>query len=208
MINDQTHICSYKIGRGVLEGVQEIIGKAGVNAIFNLAHLSHLLPGTNYTRFDHNFSFTDLSAIQQALEELYGPRGGRGVALRSGRVFFKYFLRAFGDQMAMTSLDYRLLPTHPRVKSGLLAMADTLSDLCSMEILVREDPDTWYWQSDHCPWCWQRQVDECMCHFNVGMLQEYVTWSGGGKIYHVIETECIAAGSPACTIRIEKKPID
>jgi hypothetical protein len=208
MINDQTHICSYKIGRGVLEGVQEIIGKAGVNAIFNLAHLSHLLPGTNYTRFDHNFSFTDLSAIQQALEELYGPRGGRGVALRSGRVFFKYFLRAFGDQMAMTSLDYRLLPTHPRVKSGLLAMADTLSDLCSMEILVREDPDTWYWQSDHCPWCWQRQVDECMCHFNVGMLQEYVTWSGGGKIYHVNETECIAAGSPACTIRIEKKPID
>jgi hypothetical protein len=208
MINDQTHICSYKIGRGVLEGVQEIIGKAGVNAIFNLAHLSHLLPGTNYTRFQHNFSFTDLSAIQQALEELYGPRGGRGVALRSGRVFFKYFLRAFGDQMAMTSLDYRLLPTHPRVKSGLLAMADTLSDLCSMEILVSEDPDTWYWQSDHCPWCWQRQVDECMCHFNVGMLQEYVTWSGGGKIYHVIETECIAAGSPACTIRIEKKPID
>jgi hypothetical protein len=208
MINDQTHICSYKIGRGVLEGVQEIIGKAGVNAIFNLAHLSHLLPGTNYTRFDHNFSFTDLSAIQRALEELYGPRGGRGVALRSGRVFFKYFLRAFGDQMAMTSLDYRLLPTHPRVKSGLLAMADTLSDLCSMEILVSEDPDTWYWQSDHCPWCWQRQVDECMCHFNVGMLQEYVTWSGGGKIYHVIETECIAAGSPACTIRIEKKPID
>jgi hypothetical protein len=208
MINDQTHICSYKIGRGVLEGVQEIIGQAGVNAIFNLAHLSHLLPGTNYTRFQHNFSFTDLSAIQQALEELYGPRGGRGVALRSGRVFFKYFLRAFGDQMAMTSLDYRLLPTHPRVKSGLLAMADTLSDLCSMEILVSEDPDTWYWQSDHCPWCWQRQVDECMCHFNVGMLQEYVTWSGGGKIYHVIETECIAAGSPACTIRIEKKPID
>jgi hypothetical protein len=208
MINDQTHICSYKIGRGVLEGVQEIIGKAGVNAIFNLAHLSHLLPGTNYTRFQHNFSFTDLSAIQQALEELYGPRGGRGVALRSGRVFFKYFLRAFGDQMAMTSLDYRLLPTHPRVKSGLLVMADTLSDLCSMEILVSEDPDSWYWQSDHCPWCWQRQVDECMCHFNVGMLQEYVTWSGGGKIYHVIETECIAAGSPACTIRIEKKPID
>lgn len=208
MTNDNSHICSYKIGRGVLEGVQEIIGKAGVNAIFNLAHLSHLLPSTGYTKFEHNFSFSDLSSIQLALEELYGPRGGRGVALRSGRVFFKYFLRAFGDQMAMTSLDYRLLPTHHRVKSGLLSMADTLTDLCSMQILVWEDPETWYWQSDHCPWCWERKMDECMCHFNVGMLQEYLTWSGGGKIYHVLETECIAAGSQACTIRIEKKPID
>jgi hypothetical protein len=208
MTNDQTHICSYRIGRGVLEGVQEIIGRAGVNAIFNLAHLSHLLPGSGYTKFEHNFTFTDLSAIQQALEELYGPRGGRGVALRSGRVFFKYFIRAFGDQMAMTSLDYRMLPTQNRVKSGLLSMAGTLSDLCSMHIVVSEDADTWYWQSDQCPWCWQRQMDECMCHFNVGMLQEYVTWSGGGKVYHVLETECIATGAPACTIRIEKKPID
>jgi hypothetical protein len=47
-------------------------------------------------------------------------------------------------------------------------------------------------------------MDECMCHFNVGMLQEFLTWAGGGKIYHVLETECIAQGGSACTIRIEK----
>jgi hypothetical protein len=125
MTNDHSLVCSYKIGRGVLEGVQEIIGKAGVNAIFNLAHLSHLLPTNGIKKFDYNFSFADLSAIQQALEELYGPRGGRGVALRSGRVFFKYFLRALGDHMSMTTLDFRLLPTHQRVKAGLTSMAAT-----------------------------------------------------------------------------------
>jgi predicted hydrocarbon binding protein len=208
MTNDHSLVCSFKIGRGVLEGVQEIIGKAGVNAIFNLAHLSHLLPTNGIKKFDHNFSFEDLSAIQQALEELYGPRGGRGVALRSGRVFFKYFLRAMGDSMSMTTLDFRLLPTHQRVKSGLTSMASTLSDLCSMRIEVWEDSEAWHWQADQCPWCWKRHMDECMCHFNVGMLQEYMTWAGGGKIYHVLETECIARGGPACTIRIEKQPID
>jgi predicted hydrocarbon binding protein len=208
MMTDNSLVCSYKVGRGFLEGVQEIIGKAGVNAIFNLAHLTHLLPATGSQKFEHDLTFADLSAIQQALEELYGPRGGRGVALRSGRVFFKYFLRSFGDQMAMTSLDYRLLPTHHRVKTGLQSMAETLSDLCSLQILVKEDSQAWYWQSDHCPWCWQRHMEECMCHFNVGMLQEYVSWAGGGKVYHVTETECIAKGGSACTIRIDKKPID
>jgi predicted hydrocarbon binding protein len=87
-------------------------------------------------------------------------------------------------------------------------MAETLSDLCSLQILVKEDSQAWYWQSDHCPWCWQRHMEECMCHFNVGMLQEYVSWAGGGKVYHVTETECIAKGGSACTIRIDKKPID
>jgi len=207
-MTENVHICSYQVGRGLLEGVQEIIGKAGMNAIFNLAHLTHLLPAAGLHKFDYNFTFADLSAIQQALEELYGPRGGRGVALRSGRVFFKYFLRSFGDQMGMTSLDYRLLPTHHRVKTGMQSMADTLSDLCSVKITVWDDPEAWYWQSDHCPWCWERKIDECMCHFNVGMLQEYVSWAGGGKVYHVTETECIAKGGSACTICIDKKPID
>lgn len=201
-------ICSYEISRGFLEGVQEIIGKAGVHAIFNLAHLAHLMPESDLRKFDHRLTFAELSAIQQALEELYGPRGGRGIALRSGRVFFKYFLRSFGDQMAMTSLDYRMLPTPHRVKTGLHSMADTLSGLCSQHILVWEDPQAWFWQSDHCPWCWQRQMEAYMCHFNVGMLQEYVTWAGGGKVYHVIETECIAKGASACTIRIDKISID
>jgi predicted hydrocarbon binding protein len=208
MMTNTAHLCSYKFGRGMLEGVQEIIGKAGVNAIFNLAHLTDIIPPNDLKSFKHNFSFADLSAIQLALEELYGPRGGRGVALRSGRVFFKYFLRSFGDQMEMTSLDYRLLPTHLRVKNGLQAMAQALSDLCSLEIVVWEDEEAWFWQADHCPWCWNRRHEECMCHFNVGMLQEYVSWSGGGKVYHVLETECIARGGSTCTIRIEKKPID
>lgn len=208
MMTQNSFICSYKVSRGLLEGVQEIIGKAGLNAIFNLAHLTHLMPVSDLGKYDHDLTFADLSAIQQALEELYGPRGGRGVALRSGRVFFKFFLRSFGDQMAMTSLDYRMLPTPHRVKTGLHSMADTLSGLCSQQILVREDPEAWYWQSDHCPWCWQRQMEEFMCHFNVGMLQEYGTWAGGGKVYHVMETECIAKGASNCTIRIEKKSID
>lgn len=207
MINN-TLVCSYKVGRGFLEGVQEIIGRAGLNATFNLAHLNHLLPPAGFQKFDHNFTFADLSAIQLALEELYGPRGGRGVALRSGRVFFKYFLRSFGDQMQMTTLDYRLLPTHQRVTTGLRSMAAALCDQCSANFSVSEDDDAWYWQSDQCPWCFERTQQECMCHFSVGMLQEYVSWAGGGKIYHVIETECIARGGSACTIRIDKKPID
>ncbi len=44
-INGMTQHCSPDMGRILLEGVQEIIGRAGVYATFNTAHLAHLLSG-------------------------------------------------------------------------------------------------------------------------------------------------------------------
>ena len=69
-----------KMGRIVLLAMEEVMGRNGVNAVLNLAKLKHLVNNYPPNNFDRQFTFEEVGAIQQALDEMYGPRGGRGQA--------------------------------------------------------------------------------------------------------------------------------
>jgi hypothetical protein len=77
-----------KIARIALMAIEDVMGKNGLNAILNLAGLSHLIDNYPPDNLERQFDFADFSAINGALEEMYGPRGGRGLALRAGRAPF------------------------------------------------------------------------------------------------------------------------
>ena len=74
-----------KMGRIVLLAMEEVMGRNGVNAILNLARLKNLVNCYPPNNFDRQFTFEEVGAIQQALDDMYGPRGSRGLALRAGR---------------------------------------------------------------------------------------------------------------------------
>jgi len=76
--------CSDKFGHLMLEGAREIIGQAGVNAVVNRAQLLYAEDPINCG------NTAGVGHIQSALEELYGQRGGQGVALRAGRSGFNH----------------------------------------------------------------------------------------------------------------------
>lgn len=61
------------------------MGKNGLNAILNLAGLTNYIESYPADSLEKGFDFAELSAIGVALEEMYGPRGGRGLMLRAGR---------------------------------------------------------------------------------------------------------------------------
>jgi hypothetical protein len=71
-----------KAARITLESLESVMGKNGLNAILNLAHMPHLIDNYPPNNLDREFDFADFTAINWALEEMYGPRGGRGLALR------------------------------------------------------------------------------------------------------------------------------
>ena len=50
-----------------------------------MAGLPQLIEGFPPDNLNREFDFAYTSAIYQALEEIYGPRGGRGLAMRAGR---------------------------------------------------------------------------------------------------------------------------
>src|SRR3989304_5966394 len=91
-----------KIARITLKALEEVMGKNGLNAILNLARLPHLID--NYPPDN----FADFSAINLALEEFFGPRGGRGLALRAGRTAFADSLRNFGALAGVGDLAFKV----------------------------------------------------------------------------------------------------
>ncbi len=82
-----------KMARIYLLALEDVLGKNGVNALLNLAKLKHLVNNYPPNNFEREFPFEDFAALNQALDDVYGPRGGRGLGIRGGRATFKYVLK-------------------------------------------------------------------------------------------------------------------
>lgn len=199
---------SSQIGEILLLGVEEIIGNSGVNAILNLAQLKpgQVMPlhGEPLKRMEN----IEIAAAQQALESMYGPRGGRGIALRAGRAGFKYLLRQYGVRMGLVDLNFRLLPVPTRIRTGLEMLAGLMGQIGDEQVQVEDREKCWHWNTLNCPICWERKAKEQVCHFTVGLLQEFSSWASGGRVFAVAETNCHARGDASCLIQIEKRALD
>jgi hypothetical protein len=77
-----------KFGLIMIKALEDVMGKNGLNAILNLAGLNIYIDNYPADNLEKSFDFADVSSINIALEEMYGPRGGRGLALRAGRSTF------------------------------------------------------------------------------------------------------------------------
>jgi hypothetical protein len=196
-----------KMGRIVLLSLEEIIGPKAVRAALSRAGLAHYVSKYPSSTMKKQFGFDELSQIQVALEQLFGPRGGRGVALRSGRVCFKYGLREFGSMLGFTDLAFRLAPLDTKLQAGAGIFADIFNQFTDQKVRVETTEDHIMWHIDRCPVCWNRHADTPVCHLAVGILQESLYWVSGGKVFSVEETSCIAKGDPTCSILIEKQAL-
>ncbi|RPI35274.1 MAG: 4-vinyl reductase [Chloroflexota bacterium] len=197
-----------KMGRIILMAMEEVLGRNGVNAALNIADLPQFINHYPPNNLDMGLRFDQLSHMQTALERLYGLEGGRGLALRSGRVCFKYGLREFGPLLGCTDLAFRLLPLSAKLRVGSEIFARTFNEFSDQRVRVEETPETFLWHIERCPVCWQRHADHPVCHLAVGILQEALYWVSGGKFFSVEETNCVAKGDPACTIKIDKQPLE
>ncbi len=196
-----------KMGRIIFQGMEEVIGQSGVESILRLASLEKFVQNYPPSRADRSFSFDDVGSVQNALEKKYGPRGGRGLALRAGRACFTYGIKEYGSILGLTEMAFRLLPLSTKLHTGTKAFADLFNKHTDQKVRVEEKEDQIFWHIERCPLCWQRKADEPVCHLAVGLLQEALYWLSGGKIFNVEETACIARGDGVCTIVIDRVPL-
>ncbi|GAB4503920.1 MAG: 4-vinyl reductase [Anaerolineales bacterium] len=195
------------IGQMILCAMEEVIGKNGLSAALNVAGLAPLIETFSCSLEEEDFSFEMLGILQSALELAYGPRGGRGLALRSGRVFFNQLVREYGAAMGMNESTFRLQPAEKRIKAALDSLATFVNQNTDQSVQVIEADGKILWQVDACPLCWERHEREPVCQLTVGMLQECAYWASGGKIYNVVEEACIACGDSACIVVLDRIPL-
>lgn len=191
-----------------LDAFEQVMGKNGLNAILNLAHAPHLIDNFPPDNLEKNFDFAQYSSIIMALEEMYGPRGGRGLALRAGRALWADALRNFGALAGVGDLAFKVLPLPAKLRIGLPAMAKIFSQVSDQHTTVREEANEIVYTIHRCPVCWGRHgVDRPVCFIAVGLLQESLKWVSGGGEFRVNESKCVATGDDICEFVIQKIPL-
>jgi predicted hydrocarbon binding protein len=197
-----------KIGRIYLMAMEEVMGSNGIKAVLNLAKAPELIGNYPPNNLAREFDFADFGAIGAAIEEMYGPRGGRGLALRAGRASFAQGLSEFGSVVGASELAFKVIPLGTKVKVGLKAMAETFTKFSDQESDVEEADDHFVYTIRKCPVCWGRTSEKPICYGAVGILQEGLRWVSGGKDFKVEEIHCHAAGDPNCVFHIFKEPLN
>lgn len=196
-----------KLARIYIQAIEEVMGKNGLNAILNLAGLAHLIDNYPPDNFDKEFDFADFSALNWALEEMYGPRGGRGLQLRAGRAAFALGLPGFGPLAGVADLAFRVLPLPAKLKAGIPALAKIFTEFSDQVSEVEDRGEYFAYTMNPCPCCWGREADRSICFPGVGVIEEGLHWVSGGRKFRVDEIECVASGGGICTIAIYKEPI-
>jgi predicted hydrocarbon binding protein len=190
-----------------LQALEEVMGKNGINALLNLAKLSHLIDNYPPANLNKEFDFSDFGALGQGIVDMYGPRGGRGLALRAGRASFADGLSKFGATAGAADLAFKVLPTGVKLKVGLKSMAETFTKFSDQHSSLEEESEHFVYTIHQCPVCWGRKGDKPMCYGAIGILQEGLRWVSGGKDFRVEEIECVACGAEKCVLHVYKEPL-
>jgi hypothetical protein len=208
----KTTVSAYSKGTAqvLLNGAQEILGLETTQKIFE-----RISPGDPQRgiRLMQDMPFREAGPFLQALEEIYGEPGGRGLALRIGRAAFHYGLKSFDDLAGLRTMAFRLLPAPRRLENGLHTLAQFLGAQYGWQIAVLDEGDHWLWRI-HCQPAerdLENQAHQAAgqdCFLIAGVLQEFASWAGGGRFYRVVETECRSSGCLDCKYRIDKRALD
>lgn len=185
----------------------DVMGTDNLNAALNAAGFDEYAVALPPDDLDRAFDFADFTALNVALEQVYGQRGGRGIALLCGRACFSRGLRRFGALAGLGAPTFRSLPHAVRVEVGLKALAEVFNRFSDQGTSIEVCDDHFRCTVNPSPACWERRADKPVCHALAGMFQEGMRWITGGREFRVVEVECRAAGDEACVFTIDKQPI-
>jgi hypothetical protein len=196
------------IARVFLLELENLMGKNGVSAMLNRSGLEAWITALPADDADPNVDFAEFSGLLAALDDLYGPRGGRGLARRAGWAAFPQLLTRLPALQALSDLPTRPLPPADKMGLALQAMADAFAQGSDQLSTVTAEAEALIFSIQRCPACWGRRAEDGpACAAVAGLLEECAHWLTGGEPTRIEETECIAHGGQACTFRVPMPPV-
>jgi predicted hydrocarbon binding protein len=187
----------------------DLMGKNGLNAILNLTQQNGFIDNFPADNMEKGFDFADFSALQMGLEEMYGDQGGRMFLKRAGRFAFDQSLKKYGALAGISDPAFRSLPLQTQVRIGLQALARIFTQISDQQTTVEEDVTLYKYIVLKCPQCWDRKgINNSICSYGTGLLEEGMKWITGGFEFKVSETKCMAKGDDVCEYSIDKNPIN
>lgn len=195
------------MGRMYLVALEEVMGRAKMDELLDLAEIPEYKTGLPPENLKRDFNFAHISNLGKGLEDLYGPRGSRRMALRGGRALFARGLRQFGGLAGVGDLAFKVLPLSTKLRIGVPAIARIFTQFSDQTSYVEEHDDCFYYYIDTCSMCCGRTGTEPMGYTAIGILQEALRWVSGGLEFRIEEIECMCMGAKRGVFRIDKEPI-
>lgn len=205
---EASYFFANKMGRIVFLALEEVVGRESMRTILSAARMKDRFDDRPPNDFAAEFAFDELGRIQQAIEELYGPRTGRQLARRVGRTCFTLGAEDLRPVLGMADLVSRVLPLRMRFRIGFEVLAQMFNRFSDQVVEVEEEEEYFHWIVSRCGVCWGRHTDGPCCDLIIGLLEEGIYWLSGGANFFIEESSCIAAGASVCTIVIGKRPIN
>jgi predicted hydrocarbon binding protein len=205
-MNEERYYYPNRWGRLVLTSAEEIVGERGMAALLNMAKIPIYIGNYPADNMEKGFTFEQVSQLQQAIWDMYGPRGARVFATRAGEQTFTDGLAHFGALANTAQAAMGIGSLKLRIKIGLGFFARWFNDVSDQVVSVTEDNTSWYWVIERCPMCWGRTSEQPVCHLAIGVLQGALAWVSGGMLFRLAEIECKATGGENCVIQIGKTP--
>ena len=193
--------------RNLLTAVAEVLGENGLKAVLNAAGLQRFIDNYPPNDMELGVTFADYGVVQQAVEDVVGPRGAKVILTRIGRATFRYALKEKPAVLGLAGLAFKALPTGARMKLVLASLARAATRDVNQPTDIEEHDDHFLFVVDECPCRWRGKKDKPVCFVTVGVLNGALRWATG-KSFKVQEVNCIAMGDDACRYRIDKKPLE
>lgn len=196
-----------RLARSFFVAMDDVMGRNGLSTLLQLSNLTQFennLPPEDMVK---TFDFAYISALNLGLEEMYGQRGGRGMAMRIGSAAFAQGFKNFGALRGIADPAFRALPMEQRTELGLKALAGVLTHFTDQTSQIIIEPTSYVFHSEYCPFAYGRVSDKPVCHTMAGILLECLRWSSNGYEFYVREVACRACGDEECIFRINKSPI-
>jgi hypothetical protein len=196
-----------KMGRIFLVALEDVMGRNGLNAVLHLAKLDQLIGNYPPDNLAKEFDFADIATLLMALEQIYGPRGGRGLAQRAGRALFANGLKNFGALAGAGDLAFKMLPVQTKLKIAVPAIAKVFNSVTDQLSNTTEYADHYIYTLERCSMCWSRKTDKPTCQVAVGIIQEALRWMSGGREFKIEILTCMGSGDDMGRLKIYKEPL-
>ncbi len=176
-----------RFARIMLQAMEDVMGLHGLNTVLSLSNLEALIDQPSPNDMNRAFDFAAIAAMSHTLEEVYGPRGGRGIALRIGRAMLDQGFKRFGALAGMAHPAFQKLSMTKRTRHGLVALAAVFTRFSDQQTTLNETADHFIVTVNPAPMTWGRNLDQPANHMLTGIIQETLRWATQGYEFHVQE---------------------
>jgi len=198
---------SNKAALEFISALRQTLGENGVLALLRQAQILPDMLAALPNTHEKGFAFLDFSALNEALENIYGQQGLVVLAHQAAKASF---VPSYGELPVIAgtqSSAFRELPLEKKCSLGLQAIAKVLNETTNQRVEYGELEDGFELRVRDSAACWgRRRASKPACHYLAGLIRGGLAWITSGEEFPVLETQCTVSGAEHCVFWVRKQP--